>query len=153
VPAGRKTSLGNCPHRQKWLCGGEIVLPVATTSIREHKFAVKLRSAQFVFTYNLYYHTCRYVILFLLPIKPYCCVNHFLMRLYTNSKRGVITRARETRLLLTSTPLREQVSPEYIRIQRIRIRYLIISIQGSRYSLHSYLISVYSYLSVWRTLS
>ena len=49
----------------------------------------------------------RYVILLLLPIKPRCRVNHFLIRLYTNSKRGIITRAYKTRLLLASTPLRD----------------------------------------------
>ena len=90
-----------------WIChldsGAQVRGQIAPGVISEH---IRCRNNH-VFTYNLYHHTCRYVFLLLLPMKPRCRVNHFLIRLYTNSKRGVTTRARETRLLLASTPLRD----------------------------------------------
>jgi hypothetical protein len=87
--------------------GEQVRSQIALGAISEH---IRCRNNR-VSTYNLYHHTCRYVILLLLPMKPRCRVNNFLIRLYTNSKRGVTTRARETRLLLASTPLRDQCSP------------------------------------------
>jgi hypothetical protein len=95
---------GTCRHLDS---GAQVRSQIALGAISEN---IRYRNNR-VFTYNLYYHACRYVILLLLPMKPRCCVNHFLVRLYTNSKQGIITHARETRLILASTPLRDQCSP------------------------------------------
>jgi hypothetical protein len=70
--------------------GAQVRSQIALGAISEHIRRRKNR----VFTYNLYHHTCWYVILLLLLMKPRCRVNRFLIRLYTNSKRGVTTRSR-----------------------------------------------------------